>query len=362
MSQTRIPCLMMRGGTSKGAYFLADDLPPEGAIRDRVLMVIMGSPDPRQIDGVGGANSLTSKVAILQQSARPDVDIDYLFGQVLVDQAKVDYGQNCGNILAGVGPFAIERGIVHAVDGITQVRVFMENTGKIAVISVPTPLGVVSYVGEARIDGVPGTSAPLIVDFEGIAGSSCGALLPTGNAIDRIDGIDVTCIDNGMPVVVLRAADVGRTGYESPEKLDADIALKSVLESIRLQAGHMMGLGDVRERTVPKMTLIAAPRNGGAISSRTFIPHRCHASIGVFGAVSVGTACQIQGSVASGLANVTPGERLQLSIEHPIGEFTVELRVSEGEMTGCGLLRTSRLIFDGSVCIPRSIWDNRADH
>ncbi|WP_454834435.1 4-oxalomesaconate tautomerase [Pseudomonas lini] len=362
MSQTRIPCLMMRGGTSKGAFILADDLPPEGSIRDQVLMAIMGSPDPRQIDGIGGANSLTSKVAILRQSARLDADIDYLFGQVLVDQAKVDYGQNCGNILAGVGPFAVERAMVQAVDGVTRVRVFMENTGQIAVISVPTPQGVVSYTGDARIDGVLGTSAPLIVDFEDIAGSSCGELLPTGNAIDLIDGIEVTCIDNGMPVVLLRASDVGRTGYESPEQLDADVELKSVLESIRLQAGQLMNLGDVRNRTVPKMTLIAPPRNGGAISSRTFIPHRCHASIGVFGAVSVGTACQVQGSVASGLANVTPGERLQLSVEHPTGEFTVELRVNDGKLTGCGLLRTSRLIFDGKVCIPRSIWDNRASN
>ncbi|WLH65157.1 4-oxalomesaconate tautomerase [Pseudomonas sp. FP2300] len=361
MSQTRIPCLMMRGGTSKGAYFLAEDLPAPGPVRDQVLLAVMGSPDAKQIDGIGGANSLTSKVAIIQTSIRPDADVDYLFGQVQVDQSQVDYGQNCGNILAGVGPYAIERGLVDPQDGVTAVRIFMQNTGQIAVISVNTPDRVVNYVGDARIDGVPGTSAQLIVEFEDIAGSSCGALLPTGNAVDRINGIEVTCIDNGMPVVLIRANDVGRSGYESPEQLDADIELKTALESIRLQAGLLMNLGDVTDRTVPKMSLIAPPRDGGAICTRTFIPHRCHASIGVFGAVSVATGCAIQHSVVSGLAHVADGEQLQLSVEHPSGEFTVELRLKDGKPAGCGLLRTARLIFDGNVCIPRAIWDNKGN-
>lgn len=358
MSQTRIPCLMMRGGTSKGAYFLAEDLPAPGSLRDRVLLAVMGSPDARQIDGIGGANSLTSKVAIIRRSARSDADVDYLFAQVVVEQAQVDYGQNCGNILSGVGPFAIERGLVAAQERLTAVRIFMENTGQIAIAHVPTSEGVVCYPGDARIDGVPGSSAPLIIEFEDIAGSSCGALLPTGNPIDRFDGIDVTCIDNGMPVVLIRASDVGRSGYESPEQLDADSELKSRLESIRLQAGPLMNLGDVSQRSVPKMSLIAAPRDGGAICSRTFIPHRCHASIGVFGAVSVASACLVPGSVVNGLAQVGQGERLRLSVEHPTGEFTVEMRLHEGQLAGCGLLRTARLLFDGHVCIPRDVWHN----
>ncbi|WP_223545264.1 4-oxalomesaconate tautomerase [Pseudomonas sp. A-B-19] len=356
MHQTRIPCLLIRGGTSKGAYFMADDLPPEGKLRDRVLLAVMGSPDARQIDGIGGANSLTSKVAIISRSNRPDADVDYLFAQVSVEQAQVDYGQNCGNILAGVGPFSIERGLINADESQTSVRIFMVNTGQIAVANVPTPGGNIEYAGETRIDGVPGTSAPLIVEFEDIAGSSCGLLLPTGHAIDRIDGIEVTCIDNGMPVVLIRAADVGCTGYELPEQLDANIELKALLESIRLQAGPLMNLGDVRERTVPKMSLIAAPRSGGAICSRTFIPHRCHTSIGVFGAVSVASACQVQGTVASNLAQVETADRVQLSVEHPTGEFTVELRLIAGQLAGCGLVRTSRLLFDGDALIPGDIW------
>lgn len=358
MRQTRIPCLMMRGGTSKGAYFLADDLPPEGKLRDQVLLTVMGSPDVRQIDGIGGANLLTSKVAIISRSNRPDADVDYLFAQVSVEHAQVDYGQNCGNILAGVGPFSIERELISADESLTTVRIFMMNTGQIAVANVPTPGRIVEYAGDTRIDGVPSTSAPLIVEFEDIAGSSCGALLPTGNAIDRFDGIEVTCIDNGMPVVLIRATDVGCTGDEPPEQLDANIELKALLESIRLQAGPLMNLGDVRERTVPKMSLIAAPRNGGAICSRTFIPHRCHTSIGVFGAVSVASACQVKGTVASSLAQVETGDRMQLSVEHPTGEFTVELRLIGGQLAGCGLVRTARLLFEGNVLIPGDVWQN----
>lgn len=360
MSQTRIPCLMIRGGTSKGAYFLASDLPAEASVRDRVLLACMGSPDKRQIDGIGGADSLTSKVAIIKPSQRPDADVDYLFAQVLVDEPRVDIGQNCGNILAGVGPFAIERGLVPVAGAITPVRIFMENTGQIAIAHVPTPNGVVQYTGDTRIDGVPGSAAPIIVEFEDIAGSSCGALLPTGQAVDYFDGIPVTCIDNGMPVVLIRAADLGRTGYETCEQLNTDGALKAALESIRLQAGQAMNLGDVSQRTVPKMSLIAAPQQGGAISSRTFIPHRCHTSIGVFGAVSLASACLIKGTVAEGLSVVESADRVQLSVEHPTGEFTVALYQQQGELAGCGLLRTARVLFEGSVLIPAVVWDGHS--
>ena len=355
MGQIRIPCLLMRGGTSKGAYFLAGDLPEQSALRDRVLLAALGSPDARQIDGIGGGDSLTSKVAIIQPSARDDADVDYLFAQVLVDEPRVDYGQNCGNILAGVGPFAIERGLVAARSDVTPVRIFMENTGQIAVAHVPTPHGAVNYSGEARIDGVPGGGAPLIVEFEDVAGSSCGSLLPTAHVVDVFDGIEVTCVDNGMPVVLIRAADLGLRGDESPGQLDADSALKARLESIRLQVGPRMNLGEVAQRNVPKMCLIAPPQAGGALSTRTFIPHRCHTSIGVFGAVSVAVACLIEGSVAAGIARVDEGEVKRLQVEHPTGEFSVELRLQDGVLVGCGLMRTARLLFDGVVCVPDTL-------
>ncbi|TDV49574.1 4-oxalomesaconate tautomerase [Pseudomonas helmanticensis] len=360
MAQTRIPCLLMRGGTSKGAYFLADDLPQQPALRDRVLLAVMGSPDARQIDGIGGADSLTSKVAIIRPSSRAGADVDYLFAQVLVDEPRVDYGQNCGNILAGVGPFAIERGLVAATADLTPVRIYMENTGQIAIAHVPTSDGEVCYDGDARIDGVPGQAAPLIVEFEDVAGASCGAMLPTGNARDVIDGVDVTCIDNGMPVVLINAQELGCSGYESPAQLDVNASLKQRLESIRLEAGQRMNLGDVSQRNVPKMCLIAPPQVGGAITTRSFIPHRCHTSIGVFGAVSVAAACLIKGSVAADMAVVEEGEVKRLSIEHPTGEFTVELRLQDERLLGCGLMRTARLLFDGLVCIPSAVWSGKA--
>ena len=359
MAQTRIPCLLMRGGTSKGAYFLADDLPQEPALRDRVLLAVMGSPDARQIDGIGGGDSLTSKVAIIRPSSRAGADVDYLFAQVLVDEPRIDYGQNCGNILAGVGPFAIERGLVAAIADVTPVRIYMENTGQIAIAHVPTSDGEVRYDGDARIDGVPGQAAPLIVEFKDIAGASCGALLPTGSARDVIDGVEVTCIDNGMPVVLINAQELGCSGYESPAQLDVNASLKQRLESIRLQAGGRMNLGDVSQRNVPKMCLIAPPQIGGAISTRSFIPHRCHTSIGVFGAVSVAAASLIEGSVAEGMAVVEEGDMKRLSIEHPTGEFTVEVRLKDGKIAGCGLMRTARLLISGVVFVPSGLWRDR---
>ena len=356
MSQTRIPCLLMRGGTSRGAYFLADDLPADTEVRDRVLLAAMGSPDARQIDGLGGADSLTSKVAIIRRSQRPGVDVDYLFAQVVVAEPRVDYGQNCGNILAGVGPFAIERGLVAVQGAQTRVRIYMENTSQTATAIIQTPDGAVNYDGDVRIDGVPGTAAAVVVEFDDIAGSSCGALLPTGNPVDRFDGVQVTCIDNGMPTVLIRAQDLGCTGYESCQELDADADLKQRIESIRLQAGPLMNLGDVRLRTVPKMVLIAAPVAGGTLSSRSFIPHKCHVSIGVFGAVSVASACLISGTVADGLAQTSEAADQQLSVEHPTGEFSVRLRLDNGVLAGCGLVRTARLIFDGQVCVRKSVF------
>ncbi|HXY05403.1 MAG TPA: 4-oxalomesaconate tautomerase [Burkholderiaceae bacterium] len=344
------PCMWMRGGTSKGGYFLATDLPAATAERDAFLLAVMGSPDKRQIDGMGGADPLTSKVAVVRPSGRPGVDVDYLFLQVFVEQAIVTDAQNCGNILAGVGPFSIERGLVRAADGETKVVIYMQNTGQVAEARIRTPGGVVTYAGQAHLDGVPGTASPIPVVFRDTAGSSCGALLPTGKPVDTIEGFEVTCIDNGMPVVVLRAGDLGITGAESREQLDANEALKAKLESIRLVAGPLMNLGDVREKSVPKMTLVSAPRAGGTINTRTFIPHRCHASIGVLGAVSVATACVLPGTPAAAMARVPAGCSKVMPIEHPIGESTIVVDVDEkGEVASAAVLLTARKLFDGIV-------------
>ena len=345
-----VRCMWMRGGTSKGGYFLKEDLPADTAARDAFLLHVMGSPDPRQIDGMGGADPLTSKVAVVSKSSREGVDIDYLFLQVFVDQAIVTDAQNCGNILAGIGPFAIERGLVAAKDGETNVAIFMENTGQIAVATVATPGGQVTYDGDARIDGVPGTAAAVPLEFRDTAGSSCGALLPTGNAADEIDGVRVTLIDNGMPCVVMKAEDVGATGYESREELDAATELKARIEAIRLKVGPMMNLGDVKEKSVPKMMLVAPPKNGGAVTVRSFIPHRAHASIGVLGAVSVATACLIEGSPAAEVAVVPDGTRKTLSVEHPTGETTCVMEMAaDGSVATSAMLRTARKLMDGVV-------------
>lgn len=349
-----IPTVVMRGGTSKGLYFDRDDLPSNRAARDALLLAVMGSPDERQIDGMGGAHPLTSKVAVISKADDDDVDVDYLFLQVVVDRALVSDGQNCGNILAGVGPYAIERGIVPANDGETQVRIRMINTGGIAIATVQTPGGEVSYDGDARIDGVPGTAAPVMLDFADVAGSSCGALLPTGNARDDIDGVAATLIDNGMPVVVLRSADFGKRGDETPAELEADDALKQKVEAIRLTAGKRMNLGDVRDKTVPKMCLVSPARDGGAIATRTFIPHRVHDAIGVLGAASVAAACCITGSIAYEIAGGSEGGKLD--IEHPTGCFTVDIDIADvgGEyrIRRSALLRTARKLMDGHVYVP----------
>ena len=346
------PCMWMRGGTSKGGYFLAGDLPADTAERDAFLLRVMGSPDPRQIDGMGGADPLTSKVAVVKKSEREGIDVDYLFLQVYVDQALVSDAQNCGNILSGVGPFAIERGLVPAQGDETRVSIYMENTGQVAIATVETPAGSVNYEGESRIDGVPGSHAPIPIEFRDTAGSSCGSLLPSGNAVDQINGVPCTLIDNGMPCVVFKAEDVAATGYESRDELESDAfaPVREKIEAIRLAAGPLMNLGDVTDKTVPKMTLVAPPRNGGAVTTRVFIPHRAHASIGVLGAVTAATACLVPGSPANEVADIPDGPRKTLSIEHPTGEMTCVLEVDpEGAVTSAALLRTARKLMDGEV-------------
>lgn len=354
-----IPATLMRGGSSKGLYFAASDLPADPSVRDKVLLASMGSPDKRQIDGVGGAHPLTSKVAIISPSRRPDADIDYLFLQVFVDQALVSDAQNCGNILAGVGPWAIENGLVQAKDTITKVRIHMVNTASIAIAFVPTPGGVVEYEGATRIDGVPGTAAAIALEFLNIAGSACGALLPTGHVVDEIEGVRVTCIDNGMPVVLLNAADFGKTGTETPAALEADTKLTQRLEAIRLQLGPLMNLGDVAQKTVPKMTLLSPPQTGGTVMTRSFIPHRVHEAIGVLGAISVATGCLLEGSVAGSVASASahPDE---LMIEHPTGFFAVALKTTgtgaQFAVERAALIRTARKLMKGEVYIKSGVW------
>lgn len=345
-----IRAMWMRGGTSKGGFFLADDLPADTAQRDAFLLRAMGSPDPRQIDGMGGADPLTSKVAVVGQSDREGIDVDYLFLQVFVDQAIVTDTQNCGNMLAGVGAFAIERGLVKAHDGETRVTIHMDNTDQVAVATVATPGGQVSYEGDARIDGVPGTAAPIPLAFRDTAGSSCGALLPSGNTVDTIEGITATLIDNGMPCVILRAKDMGIVGDEDRETLDADTRFKARVEKIRLAAGPLMNLGDVAAQSVPKMVLVSAPKHGGAIATRCLIPHRMHASIGVLAAVTVATACLLEGSPAAAMASVPEGSRKTLGIEHPSGVTDCVVEVDDaGTVTSAGMMRTARKLFDGHI-------------
>lgn len=367
-SQTGIPCLLMRGGTSKGPFFRADDLPADIATRDKVLLAVMGSPDKRQIDGVGGAHPLTSKVGIVSKSTRPGVDLDFLFAQLQPDKDTVDTTPNCGNMLAGVVPFALETGMVQPKGDTSTFRVLTLNTDMAADITVDTRGGVIQYEGDARIDGAPGTSAPVTINFLDTAGSVCSGLLPTGNVKDTVHvtgegfaafDIDVTCIDNGMPLVIFKAADIGRTGYETVAEMNDDDDLKRRIEALRLIVSHQMGLGDVAKKNYPKMTLIAAPKARGAITTRSFIPHVCHDAIGVLAAVTVGTACILPGSVCDGVAAMPVGASKTVSIEHPTGEFSVALETAPNDptnVTKAALLRTARLLMRGEAMVPASVW------
>ncbi|MEP6546049.1 MAG: 4-oxalomesaconate tautomerase [Gammaproteobacteria bacterium] len=356
--QRAIPLLFMRGGTSRGPFFLERDLPTDIAQRDAVLLAVMGSPDVRQIDGLGGADPLTSKVGIVRRGQSAGVDLEFLFAQVSITEARVDTTPNCGNMLAAVVPFGLETGLVKAAGDITTLRVLTRNTGTLSDIAVRTPGGHMEYSGKARIDGVPGTASPVNISFLETAGSVCGSLLPTGHLTDVFNGVEVTCIDNGMPVVVMAAESLGVTGYETRDELNANPALKQRIESIRLQAGPAMNLGDVSKKVVPKMCLVARPQAGGQICTRTFIPHDCHAAVGVLGAVTVATAAVLSGSVANRYADVPPGLVKTVSVEHPSGEFSVVLTMNAAnptEVVNAALLRTARLIMRGEVFVPQDL-------
>jgi 4-oxalomesaconate tautomerase len=346
--------MQIRGGSSKGVYFLASDLPSNSFVRDQVLLDALGR-DSLQIDGLGGGNPLTSKVAIVKKSTAPNVDIDYLFVQVVVGENRVDTTPNCGNILAGVGPFAIENKLIKTTSPTTNIRVNMVNTNKICELVIETPNGKIHYEGNQRIDGVPGTSAPIICNYIDVAGAVTGSLFPTGNVIDKVNGIDVTCIDNGMPVVLIRAEDLNVSGAELPAELDGNTALKEQIERIRLAISPLMNIADAQTKAIPKMCLISKPKNGGLINTRTFIPHHCHTSVGVLGAISVATACATAGTIASALVgDIAPSDN-SFSVEHPSGEMTVNLDylTNDDEQTYmlAGAIRTARLLSKGELYI-----------
>jgi 4-oxalomesaconate tautomerase len=350
---TGVRCTMLRGGTSRGLYFEPGDLPADEAERDDLLLRLMGTPDPRQIDGLGGSTSLTSKVAIVSRSEHPDADVDYLFLQLGVDQPTVTDQQNCGNILAGVGPFAVERGLVPGADGETTVRIRMVNSDSIAVATFPTPGGRPEYRGDVAIAGVPGTAAPVVLAFTDTEGSATGALLPTGHVRDTIEGVEATCVDNGMPVVIALAESFGLTGYETHDELAADTALLDRIDAFRTKAGALMGLGDVSGGSVPKTALLAPARDGGQVATRSFIPVTPHTSIGVLAAVSVVTGMLLPDAVGHELTRDWPHDTSQVDVEHPTGHLLVDVvvdaSVSPPRVQRSGVVRTARKLFDGTA-------------
>ncbi|MFT6104042.1 MAG: 2-methylaconitate cis-trans-isomerase PrpF [Paracoccaceae bacterium] len=364
MTQTPIPYLFMRGGSSRGPYFNRADLPDDPDTLAEVLMAVIGAGHYRNIDGIGGGVAVTTKVAMLSRSSEPDIDIDYFFAQVGVEERMVDYRPTCGNMLSGVGPAAIEMGLFPACDGETRIRVRAVNTGATINTVVQTPGGRVSYAGTAAIDGVPGTSAPVSLSFLGVVGSSCGALLPTGNVRDVIGGIEVTCMDVAMPMIIARADAFGLTGYETPAELDANRAFYDRVEPIRIEAGKRMGLGDVSKSVMPKVGLLSLARRGGAINTRYFMPWECHPTMAVTGSQCVASCLLTPGTVAEGLVGPIAGMPAVVRIEHPAGEIEVTVDYSNGpdgfNLHAAGLVRSARLIARGEVMVPASAFSAAA--
>ena len=352
--QTRIPCVIMRGGTSRGPYFLAADLPADAATRDAVLLAAMGSPHPMQVDGIGGARTLTSKAAIVSRSATPGVDVEYLFAQVDVDRAIVDTRPNCGNMLAGVGPFAIEAGLVRATGDETTVRILNVNTGTRVDAVIRTPGGAVTYEGEAEIPGGPGTAAPVMLRFRDVAGSQTGTLFPTGHRAEEIGGVRVTLIDGAMPMMLVPAAALGTEITATPEALDADKPMLTRMEALRREAGARMGLGDVADSVIPKPCLIGPGTAGAHITARYFTPHDCHRAMAVTGGITLAAACRTPGTVARDATGADPGETVRIA--HPSGVMEVPIGLESGEVAWAATLRTARRILEGTLLIPRAVW------
>ncbi len=363
MSQTAIPFHFFRGGTSRGPYFLRSDLPEDRETLAQVLVAALGSGHPLNIDGLGGGAAVTTKVAMLSHSDKPGADVDYFFAQVSVEDKQVDFKPTCGNILSGVGPAAVEMGLVVPHGNQTRIRIHAVNTGAMIEAVVETPNGAVNYGGSARIDGVPGTAAPVYLNFMDVVGSSTGALLPTGSICDEIDGVEVTCMDVAMPVVIARASAFGLTGYESVAELDANRAFFDRMEPIRREAGERMGMGDVSNSVVPKFAVIAAPRDGGTLAARYFMPRNCHPTMAVTGAQCIAACGLTPGSVADGIAICPETRPAIIEIEHPGGKIdvTVDFEYADDgfKLNSAGLLRTARLLARGEVYVPISIWDGK---
>ncbi len=364
MSLIAIPCTLMRGGTSKGPYFRLTDVPEDRAVLERFLLAVMGSPDQRQIDGLGGADWLTSKTAMVGPSKRPGADVDFLFGQVLIDKASVDFRPNCGNLTSAVGPFAIESGMVKAHDPETTVRIYNVNTGALIEAVIQTPGGRVNYEGDTAIDGVPGTAAPIMLFFSDLVGTRTGKLLPTGNPIDIIEGIEVSCVDAAIPMIIARAEEMGKTGYESPDEINADAAFFERLERIRVAASHKMGMGDPTGSVVPKFCIVSKPRNGGSINARYMVPHKCHATFPLVGSQCLAASIVRRGTVTEDIAETSRDKRQTINIEHPVGTLATLIEYSgtreAPEIRGIGFVRTARKLMQGEVFIPASVWPGRS--
>ena len=358
MTQTPIPFHFLRGGTSRGPYFRRSDLPEDLDALSKILVAVLGAGNPRNIDGLGGGNAVTTKVAMLSRSQDPKADIDYFFAQVSVDEPLVDYGPTCGNMLVGVGPAAIEMGLMPVTGDETRVRIRAVNTGALVEVVIQTPVGAVRYDGDFAIDGVPGTAAPVAMNFLDVVGSRTGALLPTGTPIDVIDGIPVSCVDVAMPMMIARAADLGVTGYESQDELDANPGLFARMEALRLQAGQRMGMGDVTKSVTPKLGLIAAPRAGGHLCVRYFMPWTAHPTVAVTGSQCLAACALIPGTVADGLVRPVDPSPAVMRLEHPMGEAEVTVDYAHGpngfEFRSAGVIRTCRLIARGEVLVPRA--------
>jgi len=356
MALIDIPCIMLRGGTSRGPYFNAADLPAGRDALAKFLIAVIGANSELHIDGIGGAQPTTSKVAILSQSKHEWADIDYLFAQVHAQKPEVDFSPSCGNILSGVGPAALEMGLINAQGETTAVKIHSVNTGALVEAIIETPDAKVNYSGDARIDGVPGTAAPIILNFMDVVGSKTGKLFPSGNPLDQIEGFAVTCIDVAMPMVIGLARDFGISGYESREQIDTNRGLFETIERVRLEAGKIMGLGDVSSSVVPKFGLLSPPQHGGSISARYFMPWNCHPSYAVTGSVCTGTCLLAPGTIAENIAEIEAGNPARVQIEHPSGQIEVvfDYSVDNGEfkLESAGLLRTARRLFKGYVSIP----------
>ncbi|MEO3990120.1 4-oxalomesaconate tautomerase [Pseudocitrobacter cyperus] len=347
-----IPCVLMRGGTSKGAFLLATDLPENIEERNNALLTIMGSGHELEIDGIGGGSPQTSKVAIISQSTSQDADIDYLFVQVIVNERRVDTTPNCGNMLCAVGGFAIEHGLIDATSPVTRVRIRNVNTNTFIDADIQTPDGVVIYEGNTQIDGVPGSAAPVGLTFLNAAGAKSGQLFPTGNRSDVFDNIRVTCIDMAMPMVIIPAQSLGKTGYETASELDQDKALFQRLESIRKQAGAAMGFGDVTNMVIPKPVLISPAQHDGTLNVRYFMPHNCHKSLAITGAIGLASASVIPDTIVNELTQLS-GYGL-IKVEHPSGSIAVNLsnEGAEPENIRASVIRTARKILSGTVYLP----------